>query len=255
MSRARSGLAVAWSLFQLYTAYAGMFDLLIQLPAHVAFATALGFLTPPVDAPPGRWRRRLDALGALLALACGAHYIAHNARLVSRMALVDDPWTIDVVVGVLFALLLLEASRRHIGSALVALALAFVVYAFVGPGLPSFLSHGGVGALKLIDQQMLTTGGVFGLPTLVSATYIYLFVLFGAVMANGGLLRFFTDLGLAVAGSTRGGAGEGAGISSGPFRTRNGTAIAHAPAAGRPTIPPLLPAGPRPALAARGEAA
>src|SRR2546425_9435210 len=241
MSRARSGLAVAWSLFQLYTAYAGMFDLLIQLPAHVAFATALGFLTPPVDAPPGRWRRRLDALGALLALACGAHYIAHNARLVSRMALVDDPWTIDVVVGVLFALLLLEASRRHIGGALVGLALAFVVYAFVGPGLPSFLSHGGVGALKLIDQQMLTTGGVFGIPTLVSATYIYLFVLFGAVMANGGLLRFFTDLGLAVAGSTRGGAGEGARAPAGRLAPGHGTTRATTRSAGAPSEPPHKP--------------
>src|SRR3989441_12306029 len=255
MSRARSGLAVAWSLFQLYTAYAGMFDLLIQLPAHVAFATALGFLSPPVDAPPGRWRRRLDALGALLALACGAHYIAHNARLVSRMALVDDPWTIDVVVGVLFALLLLEASRRHIGSALVALALAFVVYAFVGPGLPSFLSHGGVGALKLIDQQMLTTGGVFGIPTLVSATYIYLFVLFGAVMANGGLLRFFTDLGLAVAGSTRGGAGKDPVISSRLFGTVHGNPIAQAVETGSLPIPPNEHAGYMPALAARHEAA
>src|SRR2546425_8892455 len=251
MSRARSGLAVAWSLFQLYTAYAGMFDLLIQLPAHVAFATALGFLSPPVDAPPGRWRRRLDALGALLALACGAHYIAHNARLVSRMALVDDPWTIDVVVGVLFALLLLEASRWHIGSALVALALAFVVYAFVGPGLPSFLSHGGVGALKLIDQQMLTTGGVFGIPTLVSATYIYLFVLFGAVIANGGLLRFFTDLGLAVARSTRGGAGKGAPVSRGPFGALQRRALANAAETGRPTIPPLIRPGRLPASPAR----
>src|SRR3989441_2935555 len=185
MSRARSGLAVAWSLFQLYTAYAG---------------------------------------------------------------------TIDVVVGVLFALLLLEASRRHIGSALVALALAFVVYAFVGPGLPSFLSHGGVGALKLIDQQMLTTGGVFGIPTLVSATYIYLFVLFGAVMANGGLLRFFTDLGLAVAGSTRGGAGKVAVISSGLFGTVNGSAIANAVTTGSLTIPLMMRAGYRPAFAAGVEA-
>jgi TRAP transporter 4TM/12TM fusion protein len=254
MPRARVGLAVAWSLFQLYTAYAGMFDLLIQLPAHVAFATALGFLTPPSGARPGPWRRGLDALGALLALACGAHYVAHNARLVSRMALVDDPWTIDVVVGVLFAALLLEASRRHIGGALVGLALAFLVYAFAGPWLPSFLSHGGVRALKLIDQQMLTTGGVFGIPTLVSATYIYLFVLFGAVMASGGLLQFFTDLGLAVAGSTRGGAGKVAVISSGLFGTVNGSAIANAVTTGSLTIPLMTRAGYRPAFAAGVEA-
>lgn len=255
MPRARIALAVAWSLFQLYTAYAGMFDLLIQLPVHVAFAVGLGFLTPPAAGPPpGSWRRRRDALCALLALGGGAYYIAQNARLVSRMALVDDPWTIDVVVGVLFVLLLLEASRRHIGSALVGLALAFVAYAFAGPWLPGFLSHGGVSALKLIDQQMLTTGGVFGIPTLVSATYIYLFVVFGAVMASGGLLRFFTDLGLALAGSTRGGAGKVAVISSGLFGTVNGSAMANAVTTGSLTIPLMVRAGYRPAFAAAVEA-
>src|SRR5919202_1325084 len=168
MPNPRRGLAVAWSLFQLYTAWAGTFDLLIQLPVHVAFA---------------------------------------------------------VVVGVVFVGLLLEASRRHIGGALVILALAFVVYAFVGPWLPGFLSHGGVTAIKLVDQQTLTTGGVFGIPTLVSATFIFLFVAFGAVMAQGGLLGFFKDLGLALAGSTRGGAGKVAVIASGLFGTVNGSAI------------------------------
>ena len=177
----RAWLAAAWSLFQLYTAQAGLYDLLIQLPVHVAFAVALGFLTLPTpDSPEAatrlqaqRPRRWLDGLAALLALACAAHYVVHNERLTTRMAMVDDPQTIDVVVGVLFTLLLLEASRRHIGPALVVLALAFVVYAFVGPWLPGFLSHGGEAFLKLVDQQTLTTGGIFGIPTLVSATFIY----------------------------------------------------------------------------------
>jgi TRAP transporter 4TM/12TM fusion protein len=247
-------LAIGWSVFQLYTAYSGMFDLLIQLPLHVAFAVALGFLTPAAGAHPGPWRRSLDGLGAGLALACAAHYIVHNERLTSRMAMVDDPWPIDVVVGVLFVLLLLEASRRHIGGALVVLALTFVAYAFAGPWLPGFLSHGGVTALKLVDQQTLTTGGVFGIPTLVSATFIYLFVVFGAVMQRGGLLGFFKDLGLAVAGSTRGGAGKVAVIASGLFGTVNGSAIANAVTTGSLTIPLMTRAGYQPAFAAGVEA-
>ncbi|HEY7365861.1 MAG TPA: TRAP transporter permease [Methylomirabilota bacterium] len=247
-------LAVAWSLFQLYTAYAGMFDLLVQLPVHVAFAVALGFLTPPGGASPGPGRRLLDGAGALLALACAAHFIAHNERLASRMAMVDDPGRIDVAVSVLFVALLLEASRRHIGSALVILALAFVVYAFVGPWLPGFLSHGGVNALKLIDQQMLTTQGVFGIPALVSATFIYLFVVFGAVMQQGGLLRFFTDVALAVAGWTKGGAAKVSVISSGLFGTVNGSAIANAVTTGSFTIPLMIRSGYRPSFAAGVEA-
>jgi TRAP transporter 4TM/12TM fusion protein len=247
-------LAVAWSLFQVYTAYAGMFDLLVQLPVHVAFAVALGFLTPSGSSSPGSWQRVLDGAGAVLALACAAYFIAHNERLASRMALVDDPWRIDVAVSVLFVALLLEASRRHIGSALVILALAFVVYAFVGPWLPGFLSHGGVSALKLIDQQMLTTQGVFGIPALVSATFIYLFVVFGAVMQQGGLLRFFTDVALAVAGWTKGGAAKVAVISSGLFGTVNGSAIANAVTTGSFTIPLMIRSGYRPSFAAGVEA-
>src|SRR5712692_6881910 len=162
-------LAIAWSAFQLYTAYAGLYDLLIQLPVHVAFAVALGFLTEPTpDSPEAaarlaarRSRRWLDGALALLALLCAAHFVWHNERLASRMAMVDDPGRLDVVVGVLFTALLLEASRRHIGPALVVLALAFVAYAFAGPWLPGFVGHGGETFLKLVDQQTLITQGIF----------------------------------------------------------------------------------------------
>ena len=261
MEAARVGLAAAWTIFQLYTAQAGLYDLLIQLPVHVGFAVALAFLTDPIPEPTTpatlarRARRRWpDALGALLALACAAYYVAHNARLASRMAMVDGLPTTDLAVGVLFVLLLLEAARRHIGPALVVLALAFVVYAFAGPWLPGFLSHGGESFMTLVDGQMFTTGGVFGIPTLVSATFIYLFVVFGGVMSHGGLLRFFTDAALAVAGGTRGGAGKVAVISSGLFGTVNGSAIANAVTTGAFTIPLMMRAGYRPAFAAGVEA-
>ena len=250
LSGARLGLGAAWSVFQLYTAWAGAFDLLIQLPIHAACAVALGFLTP-ADARPARW---WDGVGAVLALGCGVYYVANHTRLVTRMPLVDDPLRADLVVGLLFIALLLEASRRHIGSALVLLALAFAAYAFAGPWLPGFLSHGGVTFARFLELQTMTPEGVFGIPTLVSATFIYLFVLFGGVMARGGLLRFFTDLALAVAGSTRGGAGKVAVISSGLFGTVNGSAIANAVTTGAFTIPLMMRAGYRPAFAAGVEA-
>ena len=250
----RAWLAIAWSLFQLYTAKEGTFDLLIQLPIHVGFAVALGFLTRPSTPPLPLWRRGADMLGALAALACAGHYLAHHERLVTRMPMVDDPRSIDVVVAVLFLALLLEASRRHVGSALVVLALCFVAYAFVGPWLPGFLGHGGVQPAKFIDLLMLTPEGVFGIPTLVSATFIFLFVLFGAVMMYGGLLTFFTDVALAVAGATVGGAGKVSVISSGLFGTVNGSAIANAVTTGAFTIPLMVRAGYRPSFAAGVEA-
>ena len=246
----RVWLALVWSAFQLWTAYRGVFDLLIQLPLHVAFASALGFLSPPAGGR-ARW---YDMIAAVAALACAAHYIAWNGLLASRMAMVDDPRPIDVVVAIIFAALMLEASRRHTGGALVILTLVFVVYAFVGPWLPGFLGHGGVTALKFVDLQMLTTEGVFGIPTLVSTSFIFLFVLFGAVMLHGGLLGFFTDLALAVAGTTRGGAGKVAVIASGLFGTVNGSAIANAVTTGSFTIPLMMRAGYRPEFAAGVEA-
>jgi len=258
----RVWLGITWSVFQLYTAVAGLYDLLVQLPVHVGFAVALAFLTDPTPesaeqaaALATRKKRRwLDGTLAVLALACAAHYVAHVDRLTTRMAMVDDPEGLDVIVGVLFATLLLEAARRHIGPSLVVLALLFLVYSYVGPWLPGFLSHGGETTLRLVDQQMFTNQGVFGIPTFVSATFIYLFVLFGAVMSYGGLLRFFTDAALAVAGASRGGAGKVAVISSGLFGTVNGSAIANAVTTGAFTIPLMIRAGYRPAFAAGVEA-
>ena len=255
-------LAITWSLFQLYTAVAGLYDLLVQLPVHVGFAVALGFLTEPTPESPQQAaalarrpkRRWLDGTLAVLAVACAAHYVFHVDRLTTRMAGVDDPERVDLVVGVLFVLLLLEAARRHIGPALVVLALVFIAYSFAGPWLPGFLSHGGDSTMRLIDQQMFTTQGVFGIPTFVSATFIYLFVIFGGVMSYGGLLRFFTDAALAVAGASRGGAGKVAVISSGLFGTVNGSAIANAVTTGAFTIPLMMRAGYRPAFAAGVEA-
>jgi TRAP transporter 4TM/12TM fusion protein len=250
----RAGLAVIWSLFQLYTAAAGTFDLLVQLPVHVAFAVALAFLVPHDARPSTAWRAWLDGAAAVIALACGAHYVAWLGHFTTRMPLVDDPRAIDLVVGVILIVLLLEAARRHIGPALVILALGFVAYAFGGPWLPGFLSHGGMSVTKFLDEQTMTTEGVFGIPTLVSATFIFLFVVFGAVMARGGLLRFFTDLALSVAGSSRGGAGKVAVIASGLFGTVNGSAIANAVTTGSFTIPLMMRAGYRPAFAAGVEA-
>lgn len=258
----RVWLAMLWSTFQIYTAYAGMWDLLIQLPVHVAFAVALGFLTAPIaDSPEAAARlarrpsrRWLDVGLAALAVLCAAHYVRDNARLASRMAMVDDPLPIDVAVSLVFVMLLLLAAWRHIGPALVIMALAFIAYVFVGPRLPGFLGHGGESFLTLVDQQMLTTQGVFGIPTLVSATFIFLFVVFGSVMAHGGLLRFFTDGALAVAGNTKGGAGKVAVISSGLFGTVNGSAMANAVTTGAFTIPLMIRAGYRREFAAGVEA-
>ncbi len=249
----RVALAIVWSLFQLWAAFAGSLDLMIQIPLHVAFATALGFLTPQRTGG-GEATRWWDMAGALLALACAGYFIASNQHLVTRMAMVDAPRVPDVFIAVLFVALLLESARRHVGTALVVLTVVFIAYAFAGPWMPGFLAHGGVTFQKFVDLQMLTLEGVFGVPAQVSASFIFLFVLFGAVMLHGGLLGFFTDAALAVAGATRGGAGKVAVISSGLFGTVNGSATANAVTTGAFTIPLMKRSGYRAEFAAGVEA-
>ncbi len=254
----RGLVAVAWSVFQIYTAAAGMFDLLIQLPLHVAFAVTLAFLTPSREGAltqaSGAGTRWVNGGAALLAAATAVYFIVENPRLVTRMPFVDEPRLLDKVVGCLLLILLLEASRRFVGAGLTGLVLAFVIYAFAGPWLPGFLGHGGTAFSRFLDQQVLSTEGVFGIPALVSATYIYLFILFGTFMTRVGLIRFFTDLALALAGWSRGGAAKVAVISSGLLGTINGSAIANAVTTGAFTIPLMKRAGYRPEFAAGVEA-
>ena len=171
------------------------------------------------------------------------------------MAMVDDPERLDVVVGVLFARCCWRRRAATSAPSLVILALAFVAYAFVGPlaaRLP--LARRRDVPASSSTSRCSRRKGVFGIPTLVSATFIYLFVVFGGVMSHGGLLRFFTDGALAVAGGTRGGAGKVAVISSGLFGTVNGSAIANAVTTGAFTIPLMMRAGYRPEFAAGVEA-
>ena len=225
----------------------GMFDLLIQLPVHVAFAVALGFLPsrPRVGRAGGKARRRRPRLARrrprAAGLLCAAHYVwttppglAHGHGGRSRSA-----WTWSSASS--SPPLLLEAARRHTGAALVILALVFVAYAFVGPWLPGFLGPRRRHGLKLVDQQMLTTEGIFGIPTLVSATFIYLFVRLRRRHApRRPAAASSPTWPLAVAGASRGGAGKVAVISSGLFGMVNGSAIANAVTTGAFTIPLMI---------------
>ncbi len=244
----RGWVAVAWSLFQMYTAAFGQFDIFIQLPVHVCFALTLCFLQAKEEASAAR--RWLDRAAVFLGVAAGVYYVAEHARIASRMRFVDPVPASDMAVGLIMLVLLFEASRRVAGGALTILSGIFALYAFVGPWMPGFLRHTGVGLDRFIDNQFLTDDGIFGIPTLVSATYIFLFVLFGAFLGRIGLIQFFTDLALSVAGWTRGGAAKVAVITSALFGTINGSAIANAVTTGAFTIPLMTRGGYRPHFAA-----
>ena len=232
-----SGIAVLMSLFHLYTAGFGVLGDLNQRAAHLMFTFVLIFLAYAAS-PTSRSRLALLDVGLAVLGAVAAGYLLLNYEyVVSRELYITPikPW--EWVLAVATVLLVLEAARRTNGWPLVIVAVAFLVYAFVGPYLPGLLSHRGVPPSKLVDQLYLTVEGIFGIALAVSSTFVFLFILFGAFLEKSGTGEFFIDLSKAMVGNMRGGPAKMAVVASGMFGTISGSAVANVVTTGTFTIP------------------
>lgn len=235
-------VGASMSAFQLYVAFVGPPDAYVMRGLHLAFALALAFLILP-----GR-SRRVSGLDILLLLVgvSGALYPSLNLDyIVNRMPYVDDPTVYDYVFGGALTLLLLEATRRATGWALPIIAVVFLMYG---------LTLGNQSFASMFDQIYLTTEGIFGIPLYVSATYVMLFILFGAFVERSGAGQLFMDFALALAGHTAGGPAKVAVITSSLFGTVSGSAVANVMTTGTFTIPLMKRTGYRPAFAGAVEA-
>ena len=161
---------------------------------------------------------------------------------------------LDIIVGTVVVLLVLEATRRTLGVALPILCLAFVAYALFGPWLPGPVRHKGLTYEILIDQTFFTTEGLFGIPLGVAASYVILFIIFGAFLEKSGAGQFFMNFANAIAGGQRGGPGKVAVVSSSMFGTISGSAVANVMVDGWLTIPMMKRTGFKPEAAAAIEA-
>jgi TRAP transporter 4TM/12TM fusion protein len=259
-------VAAAAALFHLYAAGVTPFTALVQRPVHLALMATLGFLglgvrsvllrgSPAAPEAPAR-RARLGiwiGWGLALAAVASAIYLGLNhEQLVRRAA---TPTQLDLMLGLLTIVVVLELTRRSTGWGLVAVALLALGYAAAGPWLPGILAHRGYGATRLIEHLYLTTEGIWGIPLGVSADFVYLFILFGAVLdvAGGGALLL--SLASRVAGNTRGGPAKTAALSSAFMGSLSGSAVANVVTTGTFTIPIMRRAGFRPHFAAAVEAA
>lgn len=238
-------VGASMSAFQLYVAFAGPPDAYVMRGLHLAFALALAFLVLPGFNGRAEKVSIIDIIFLLLAVA-GALYPAVNLDyIVTRMPYVDDPNTYDYVFGGALTLLLLEATRRATGWALPIIAVVFLVYG---------LTLGNQSFAAMFDQIYLTTEGIFGIPLYVSATYVMLFILFGAFVERSGAGQLFMDFALALAGHTAGGPAKVAVITSSLFGTVSGSAVANVMTTGTFTIPLMKRTGYRPAFAGAVEA-
>src|SRR3546814_389695 len=147
------------------------------------------------------------------------------------------PNTTVLVVGIIGIVRVFEAARRVMGCALPIICGAFLLYALFGQYLPSPLNHRGYGFDQVIDHLFLGTEGIYGIPTYVSSTYIFLFILFGSFLERAGMIDLFNDLAMGTVGHTRGGPAKVAVISSALMGTINGSGVANVVTSGQFTIP------------------
>ncbi len=249
-ARLAFAIAILFSVFQLWTAAYSPLPSQVVRSVHVGFLLLLT-LALLANARPGGvafWRDwALGVLGFLLGLY---HWVYHDELIVRA----GDPTTADLVVGVITVALVFEVARRLMGAALPLICAAFLAYALFGQHLPRPLNHRGYDFAQVVEQMWGGTEGIYGVPTYVSSSFIFLFILFGAFLERAGMIRLFTDVALGTVGHTRGGPGKVAVVSSGLMGTINGSGVANVVTTGQFTIPLMKRFGYRPAFAGAVEA-
>lgn len=253
-------VALAWSLFQLWIASPLPFSLGFLVlnttesrAIHLAFAVFLGFLLfPAFRRSPREHIPIADWALALVGAFCAAYLYLFYDALSQRPGL---PTTQDLVVAVLGLITLLEATRRALGMPLVALAVVFISYVFLGPYMPDMIAHQAVSLGKGMSHLWLTTEGVYGVALGVSASFIFLFVLFGALLETAGAGNYFIQSAISLLGGLRGGPAKAAVLASAATGVISGSSIANVVTTGTFTIPLMKRVGYRPDKAGAVEAA
>ena len=231
-----TAVALAFSTYQIVVAAFHPLSSLITRSLHVGFLLAMTFILFPAFRHGARLSR--VGIGDWL-LAAGSFVLAtyhwiFEADLIQRSG---DPSTLDLVVGTALVILVFEAARRILGLALPIVCGLFLLYGMFGQYLPEAIAHRGYGFDQIVNQLALGTEGIFGIPTLVSATYIFLFILFGAFLEHAGMIHLFNSIALGFVGHAKGGPAKVSVISSGLMGTISGSGVANVLTTGQFTIP------------------
>ena len=248
-------IAVIWSLFQLWYASPfpfmfniGMFKGLPARAIHLGFALTLAFLIYPISK-----RRKIsifDILISFMAAFCCLYIYFFYDQLVDRggILLSVTIWEkfnlpIELIIGSCGILILIEATRRVFGLPLVIIAVCFLLFSYFGRYAPEIISHGGLSLNRLVGFQWLDQEAIFGIPIGVSVDFIFLFVLFGALLETAGGGKYFLDLAFAMVGKMRGGPAKAAILGSGMTGLISGSSIANTVTTGTFTIPIMKKTG------------
>ncbi|WP_426439899.1 TRAP transporter permease [Bradyrhizobium genosp. P] len=244
-------IGLAFALFQLYVAAFNNLPSQVVRGVHVGFLILLSFglignFTAKTD-----FGRALSWIVGGAGFLCGLYQWIFYADLIARDG---DPTTTDLAVGTLLAVLIFEGTRRLMGAALPLMCGACLLYWFFGQYLPSPFNHRGYDFDQIVTHLSFGTEGFYGVPIYVSATYIFLFILFGSFLERAGMIQLFTDVSLGLFGRTRGGPAKVAVFASGMMGTISGSGVANVVTVGQFTIPLMIRFGYRRAFAAGVEA-
>ncbi|MDX9707531.1 MAG: TRAP transporter permease [Azospira sp.] len=231
-----SAVALCFSVYQLVVAAFHPFSSLVTRALHVGFLLSLTFILYPAFKRGQRLAKVGigDTLLALGAFLLSTYQWLYEGDLIQRAG---EPTTVDLWVGSAMVILTFEAARRILGLALPIVCALFLLYGLFGQYLPGDLAHRGYDFAQIVDQLGFGTEGIFGIPTLVSATYIFLFILFGTFLEHAGMIHLFNSIALGFVGHTKGGAAKVSVLSSGLMGTISGSGVANVLTTGQFTIP------------------
>ncbi|WP_304511744.1 TRAP transporter permease [Desulfobacula sp.] len=249
-------IAVSLSLYQLYTAGVAALTALVQRSIHLGAILSLTFLLKPAFLKARKDKFSfvlfLDWILVALSIYC-TFYICNNLTAIFER---QGDWLIqDRVVSIIGTLLVLEACRRVIGNIMTGICAISIAYAMFGPYMPELIIHKGYSVERIATTLWLTTEGIFGLPIGVAATFVFVFVLFGAILETTGGGAFFIDLAYALTGRFSGGPAKASVLASGFMGSISGSAVGNVVATGSFTIPMMKKVGYRSHVAGAIEAA
>lgn len=238
------GIAIAYAVYFLYTAQFGIQSPQAHRGLYWGFAAALTFLVYP--AMTRRRERKAEGIPfwdiglALLSAVAAVYFVTRYGEMVARGG---RPNTVDMVLGVAAILLSLEATRRTVGWMLTGIGVGAIAYLMAGPYMPGLLAHRGYDAERLVGNAYTSFNGIFGPIADIFATFVFIFILFGAVLQKSGAGQFFVDLPFALAGGSRGGPAKVAVGVSALMGSVNGSPVANVMTTGSVTIPLMRKVG------------
>jgi len=234
-----AALAIIMSLYHLYGAVATI-PAQIFRSVHVLFVLVLTFLYYPSGRKGGNRITLWDLVLVALSLVALGYVLVDFENFIYRAVV---PSTLDLILGTITILLVLEATRRTVGWILPAIVIAFLVYAYVGPWLPEPWTHRGYDLARIVGHMYMTLEGIFGVPIDVSSTFIILFTIYGAILEYSGAGKFFVDFSFAAMGKKESGAGRTITLASFLLGTVSGSGVATTVTLGSVAYPLLRRAG------------